>query len=296
MAEFKIIHNNKEYSLVGLLPSMLHAQNFVNHIKVNISPTLDLFINENVNGKCGVFIATTDSNLISTLKIELIKFMQKPGDLKYTKNSWEGKSSAFKTQRQIFTSYDFFSKIKLKSITSIFEILCIIVYLCMFVDENTMIGLLAIFKSEVNYFNPLFYIKLITPVFLHFSILHIAFNLVMFEAFARKLEDILGNIRLLCLILIFAIVSNYLQLLFMDSYSVFGGMSGVVYGLIAYSAMLATRERFLYRLNFPKGSLVISAIFIVFGFFLNSIANLCHLGGMLIGIAIGLFDRDKLKL
>ena len=53
MAEFKIIHNNKEYSLVGLLPSMLHAQNFVNHIKVNISPTLDLFINENVNGKCG---------------------------------------------------------------------------------------------------------------------------------------------------------------------------------------------------------------------------------------------------
>lgn len=296
MAEFKIIHNNKDYILVGLLPSKLHAQNFVNHIKRTISPTLDLLINENVNGKYAVLISTNDTAITSAVKVELLKFMQSPGDLKYTKSSWEGKSSSFKNQRQIFTSYDLFSKIKLKSITTILEVICIVVYLLMFVDKGAVLNILAIFKGEVNYVNPLFYVKLITPIFLHFSILHIAFNLVMFEAFARKLETILGSIRLLILILVFAIVSNYLQLLFMDDYSVFGGMSGVVYGLIAYSAMLATRERFLYRLNFPKGLLVISCIFIGFGFFLNGIANLCHLGGVLIGIALGLVDRDKLKL
>lgn len=74
--------------------------------------------------------------------------------------------------------------------------------------------------------------RLVTPIFVHFDFLHLFFNLFWLQDLAGMIESRLGTWRLARLVVVIAIVSNFAQ--FTWTGPVFGGMSGVVYGLIGY--------------------------------------------------------------
>ncbi len=75
--------------------------------------------------------------------------------------------------------------------------------------------------------------RLLTPNLLHFSVLHIAFNLLWWWILARPIERYLGKLSLLITFVIISLSANLGQL-YVDGPN-FGGMSGVVYGLLGFT-------------------------------------------------------------
>ena len=241
------------------------------------------------------YIYVTNELDVSKAKRELLRWAQSPFDKSFNKASWE-RGETLKSSKEIKSRFYLPLAFDLTSVTTIVEIICVVVYLLSFVFEDFVYEYLALSKADV--FTDIFsYYKLITPSFVHFGLMHIAFNLVMFEAIGRPIERSFGIKKYLPLIFSIAIISNVVQYCFMlNDMAVFGGLSGVVYGVIGYSGVISRRDDLPLSFVFQKGLLTVSVLFILLGFFIDGIANLCHLGGLVVGIIWGLWDLRKKTL
>ncbi|MFT7221019.1 MAG: GlpG protein [Candidatus Azotimanducaceae bacterium] len=133
------------------------------------------------------------------------------------------------------------------------------------------------------------YWRLLTPMFLHFSILHVVFNLLWVWDIGRRIELKLGSWTLLLVVIISSLVANFSQYL-MTGPVLFGGMSGVVFGLLGFS-FVWSKVRPERTMGVPNGIYMFMFVFLAIGFTgildslgLGSIANGAHLGGMIGGM------------
>lgn len=131
--------------------------------------------------------------------------------------------------------------------------------------------------------------RLITPDFLHFSWTHIIFNGVMLWFLGSQVEWFDGRARLVTLFLVTSLLSNGLQ--YLVSGPLFGGLSGVVYGILGYCWL---SQRRLPRFQFPPALVTFAVVWMVIGFTpltewlgLGRMANEAHLGGFLAGLLLG---------
>ncbi|NJN51068.1 MAG: rhomboid family intramembrane serine protease [Gammaproteobacteria bacterium] len=134
--------------------------------------------------------------------------------------------------------------------------------------------------------------RLFTPILLHFSFAHLAFNAALFVEFGRRIEHIRGPTALITIVLTVAAVSNLCQYALSDSV-LFGGLSGVVYGLFGFVLVRARiePEQIAWQLNAAfvlavVGFLVLMSTGITEAFGLN-IANTAHWSGLLCGLGLG---------
>ena len=74
--------------------------------------------------------------------------------------------------------------------------------------------------------------RLFTPMFVHFGLPHLFFNMLWLLDLGTMIERRQGTARLAVLVLVIAALSNFGQ--YLTGGPGFGGMSGVVYGLIGY--------------------------------------------------------------
>lgn len=130
--------------------------------------------------------------------------------------------------------------------------------------------------------------RLITPIFMHFGVMHLTFNLVWIWVFGRQVEWIDGAWRWLLFTLLWGIVSNLVQYACGSPW--FGGLSGVVYGLMGYVWWNA-RYRPKNGYQMPPWLLGISLVWIVLGMLpipaswgWPQMGNGAHLGGLIMGI------------
>ncbi|MBX8530131.1 rhomboid family intramembrane serine protease [Pseudomonas cichorii] len=135
--------------------------------------------------------------------------------------------------------------------------------------------------------------RIVTPMFIHFGILHLSMNGLWYWELGRRIELRQGRWHLLGLTLLFAAVSNSVQYVF-GGPSLFGGLSGVLYGLLGHCWIfqwLAPNP--IYRM--PRGVLIMMLVWLVLclsglvsllGF--GDIANGAHVGGLVIGCFTGL--------
>ncbi len=134
--------------------------------------------------------------------------------------------------------------------------------------------------------------RLITPMFLHFSIFHIVFNMLWTWELGRIVERQQGAWLLAILICAVSVVSNLAQ--YLVSGPLFGGMSGVIYGLFGYVWIQSlTNPRFRIRLNpviikLMLGWFVLCWSGLLEKFFGLAVANTAHSAGLASGIAAAL--------
>ena len=134
--------------------------------------------------------------------------------------------------------------------------------------------------------------RLITPMLIHFSPTHLIFNCLWIYILGREIEQLDGKVIFIFLVLLTSAASNYLQYAFSGP-ALFGGLSGVVYGLLGYCFVSETFNR-SNKFSFPPAIYIFMFVWLLIGFtgFLDllgfgKLANFAHLGGLLSGILSG---------
>ncbi len=128
--------------------------------------------------------------------------------------------------------------------------------------------------------------RLFTPIFLHFGILHLVFNMLWLRDLGSMIEARKGPWTLLLLVLALAGTSNIAQ--YIVSGPSFGGLSGVVYGLLGYVWMQGRFNPASQLTLQPQTvTLMVVWFFVCLSGFVGPIANTVHAVGFGVGIAWG---------
>ena len=138
--------------------------------------------------------------------------------------------------------------------------------------------------------------RLLTPAFLHFGVMHIVFNSLWIWDLGRKTERLVGKLAYLVGFVLVAVGSNLAQFV-IDEYPVFGGLSGVVYGLVGFAWLLPLLIPRIPTL-ISKPLMVFFLIWLALGYTdllgsvgLGNMANTAHLSGLAGGICSALLVR-----
>ena len=138
--------------------------------------------------------------------------------------------------------------------------------------------------------------RLITPMFIHFSLSHLAFNCLWLYVLGSRIELHDGKIIFITLIIFSSITANYFQYIFSGP-SLFGGLSGVVYGMFGFCMVLELELKNL-RYGLPPAIYLFMLIWMLLGFLgvleifgFGNIANFAHLGGLISGLVFGMVSR-----
>ena len=128
--------------------------------------------------------------------------------------------------------------------------------------------------------------RLITPIFIHFDPLHILFNMMWLFDLGSMIEGRQSSWRLAILVVAIAAGSNLGQ--FWISGPVFGGMSGVVYGLLGYIWMRGKFDPGSGLYLHPSTVMMMIAWFLAcFTPLIPHVANGAHAVGLIMGLAWG---------
>jgi len=142
--------------------------------------------------------------------------------------------------------------------------------------------------------------RLFTPMFLHFGIFHIVFNMLWTWELGRLIEWRQGIWILGILTVGVSLTSNLAQ--YFVSGPLFGGMSGVIYGYFGYIWIQSlTNPGFRVQLNpaivkLLLGWFVICWTGILEKLFGLNVANSAHTAGLLSGIVIALIVSGVYRL
>ncbi|GAA0856198.1 rhomboid family intramembrane serine protease [Aliiglaciecola litoralis] len=125
--------------------------------------------------------------------------------------------------------------------------------------------------------------RVISPSLIHFSELHIILNLLVWWQIGRLIEFRLGSVSLITVFLLTSIISNIAQL--QVSGTGFGGLSGVVYGVIGF-AWFCGLLRPMLGIKLPGHFVAFAIAWLVLGYtdvLWIKLANTAHTGGLIAG-------------
>ncbi|HQV41137.1 MAG: rhomboid family intramembrane serine protease GlpG [Moraxellaceae bacterium] len=249
----------------------------------------------------GFSLLIDNSDDIAQARLELDAFISSPQDNRYWQASWQsGHAQAEPVYPDAGTSTAMNWWHRGGKLTRAVALLCVVV----FAGLNLMP---TIFFEWLHYPSALTasaigaqWWRLLTPAILHFSLMHIAFNLLWWWELGGLIERGQSALRLLGISVVIAMISNAAQGIQYGPN--FGGLSGVIYGLLGYlwlypifnpAAGFRMRKEILW---FMLGWLAIGytgVLDVLFG----PVSNVGHLSGLLagmgLGVVIGLANRGQ---
>ncbi len=245
---------------------------------------------ELTQSELGVSVWLADERRLAQAQQEVKRFLAEPSHPRYMEASWQsGRADARIDYSKGMTDpvTDFLHQAG--PLTLVVIIACLAIYaldaigLPIF-DELAFHPTLAQFTDWQAW-------RYITPAFIHFSVLHLVFNLLWWWYLGGQIEQRLGSGKLFILLIVGAALPNIAE--FFASGPRFGGLSGVVYALLGYS-WLRARLQPACGLAMPPALMGFMLVWLVLGFFDmlgTSTANMAHLVGLLVGLAQGWLDR-----
>lgn len=133
--------------------------------------------------------------------------------------------------------------------------------------------------------------RLITSAFLHGSILHLGFNMLMLYWIGGPIEEAIGRARFLILYLVSGLAGAAGALLFTDATSITVGASGAIFGLLGAALVFESQRHFVLG----GSALSIIVVNLVLTFAVPNISIGGHVGGLaggaLGGLALSRFGR-----
>ena len=131
-------------------------------------------------------------------------------------------------------------------------------------------------------------LRTLTPALLHFGAVHLIFDTLWLWYFGRMIEGQQSSMLFFVVVLFTAFISNTTQYLWEMSPN-FGGLSGVVYGLLGYIWMWQTLIP-RGRLRLPPAMIGFMLLALVLMELVGSgwIASAAHVGGLIAGMMAGL--------
>jgi GlpG protein len=166
--------------------------------------------------------------------------------------------------------------------------------------ESYQRGYVNFYSIETTYFLNNEWWRLITPMFIHFSITHLVFNCLWIYVLGSKIELNDGYFKFINLVIFSSIISNLAQHFFGGS-ALFGGLSGVIYGLLGYCMIIEFESRKnIYDL--PPAIYMFMLAWLILGFLgilnlfgFGNVANYAHLGGLISGIIFAMITATIYK-
>ncbi len=223
---------------------------------------------------------------------ELAAFLQNPQAARYWQASWQtGQVIKQKIDTDSVGLKEMFAHLWARSgvFTLSIAFICIVVYGLLVVLGQPVFDALS-YPQDIKHTYE--YWRLITPVFLHFNAMHIIFNLIWWWDLGGLIERTQSKMQLFGVFLATALLSNFGQSIAFGNANNFGGLSGVVYGLLGYIWLYPlVNPRVGFRLNpaiviFMVGWLAIGYSGILDGIF-GKMANDALLIGLLTGVILG---------
>jgi len=135
---------------------------------------------------------------------------------------------------------------------------------------------------------------LITNLFIHGGLWHIAANMLTLYFFGRYLCMLVGDARFLTLYFLGGIAGNFLYILLSSSDAVVIGASGAIFAVAGALTLMAPKLRvFIFPIPAPL-PLWVAVIggFVILSLFPN-VAWQAHLGGLAVGLAAGYFLKKR---
>lgn len=237
------------------------------------------------------FVIVLESNEhIDRAKVIAEDFLANPSHAKYQQAAWDsGKNVQLAPSGSGFSLSKVIDDAGKAPFTSVVFALCVAVYVL------SLFGLFAPIAQHLlmQPFSVLLqsheWWRLLGPAFIHFSVLHIVFNLLWWGMLGAKIERTLGVSMLLIVFLISATVSNAAQALFSDPVQgnlfLFGGLSGVVYAVMGFVWWLGWL-RPSWGLSLPNSIVGFMLVWLVLGYadiLWVSMANAAHTAGLISG-------------
>lgn len=139
--------------------------------------------------------------------------------------------------------------------------------------------------------------RLLTPIFIHYGLIHLVFNLLWLVNLGSAIETRRGMWTLLGLVLVSGVAANSAEymldlgltsLLRYDPSPFFGGMSGVVYALFGYVWMKGKFQSYLgMGVNDQTVMIMIGWLVLCMTPLIGDVANVAHLVGLIVGVIWG---------
>jgi rhomboid protease GluP len=169
--------------------------------------------------------------------------------------------------------------------------ICIVVYLISFL----LYGMEMTGEQGLAFgaYNPIYvyvgnqYYRLLTANFVHFGLIHVAVNCYSLYGIGKFIEHVLKTKKYLCVVFVSGLTTTLLPyILFLingfEAYTVSGGISGIICGLIGSLAALALHYKNVFMDIFKQLAPNIILILII-SFLVPSISLSGHVSGMIGG-------------
>ncbi|MBA0036198.1 rhomboid family intramembrane serine protease GlpG [Pantoea sp. BIGb0393] len=236
-------------------------------------------------------IMLDDESKLEMVENELAQFVRDPNHPRYQAASWHSGNTASGLR---YERTHIWANIRQRAgpLTMSIMIACIAVFIAMqIVGDDVALDWLAWPADASQYFQVW---RWFSHALLHFSLLHILFNLMWWWYLGGAVEKRLGTGKLFVIMLISALLTGWMQAKF--SGVLFGGLSGVVYALMGYCWLRGERdpESGIYL---ERGLIGFAVVWLVIGFygaFGLAIANAAHVTGLLVGLAMAFVDTRNI--
>lgn len=248
-------------------------------------------INANVVQHDKEFVVVLDNNEhIDRAKIIAEDFLANPTNPKYQQAAWDnGKNVQLAPSGSGFSISKIIADAVRAPFTSVVFVMCAVIYLLSLfglfapIAQHLLMQPFSILSQNHEWW------RLLGPAFIHFSALHIIFNLLWWGMLGAKIERTLGMSMLFIVFLVSATISNAAQALFSDpvqgNFFLFGGLSGVVYAVMGFVWWLGWL-RPSWGLSLPNSIVGFMLVWLVLGYadiLWVSMANAAHTAGLISG-------------
>lgn len=177
-------------------------------------------------------------------------------------------------------------------VTLAFALISLIVLIITYVTGGWLAGFLA--ARFTSWLDPMMYVRLVTHIFAHASFSHYSGNFMMILLIGPMIEEKYGSYRLVMMMLVTALITGLVNIVFFPSTAVLGA-SGIVFMLILLASFANVRE----------GTIPLTVILVAILYVGNEIATgilsqdnisqISHIIGGICGTAFGFIFSPRVK-